>query len=67
MSQETFDSLTFVIIQRTWSNNINTDLPLDDVCSAVQEVRSVTLQTGVAHQVGGLENISIQPKVSFTR
>lgn len=46
---------------------MDTDLPLDDLCSAVQEVRTVTLQTGVAHQVGGLENISIQPKVSFTR
>ncbi len=43
-----------------------TDLPLDDQCSAVQDVRRVALQTRVAHQVRGLENISVQTQVSFT-
>lgn len=46
---------------------MNIDLPLDDQCSAVQDVRCVALQTRVAHQVTGLENISIESQVSFTR
>lgn len=45
---------------------MSTDLPLDNQCSAVQDVRWGALQTGVAHQIRGLENISIQTQVSFT-
>lgn len=52
--------------RRTLSSMMNVELPLDDQCSAVQDVRSVPLQTGIAHQVGGLENISVQTQVSFT-
>lgn len=28
------------------------EIPLGDLCPAIQEVRGVALQTGVAHQVG---------------
>lgn len=41
-------------------------VPLNDQCSAVQDVRQGALQTRVAHQVWGLENISVQTEVSFT-
>lgn len=42
------------------------DSPLDNQCSAVQDVWWGALQTGVAHQVRGLENISVQTQISFT-
>ena len=42
-------------------------LPLNDQRPAVQDVGRVALQTGVSHQVRGLENISVQTQVSFTR
>lgn len=41
-------------------------LPLDDQGSAVQGIRHGALQTGVAHQVGGLENIGIQTQIPLT-
>lgn len=45
---------------------MSAELPLDDQCSAVQDVGAVSLQAGIAHQVRGLENISVQAQVSFT-
>lgn len=41
-------------------------VPLDDQCPAVEDIRSRALQTGVAHQVGRLEHVSVQPQVPLT-
>lgn len=45
---------------------MNSELPLEKQCSAIQDVRCGALQTWVAHQIRGLENISVQTQVPFT-